>query len=65
MGGEEFADVEEAAGAGTKWNGKTYMIKHVSGASLACNHGPDVTDLGIADGGTGEIFTNMIIETAF
>lgn len=63
--GEQFAAVREAAAAATTWDGPTSMIKLVTGASLACNPGPHVTDLGIADGGTGEIFTNMIIETAF
>ena len=29
---------------------------------LACNPGPHVTDLGIADGTTGEVFESSIME---
>ena len=60
--GEQFAAVREAAAEATTWDGPTSMIKLVTGASLACNPGPHVTDLGIADGATGEIFTDMVIE---
>lgn len=62
MVSEQFAAVREAAAAATTWEGPTSMIKLVTGASLACNPGPHVTDLGIADGDTGEVLTDMMIE---
>jgi len=60
---QQFAAVRDAAAAATTWDGPTAMIKLVTGASLACNPGPHVTDLGITDGMTGEIITNMVMET--
>jgi adenine deaminase len=39
-------------------------FKAVVGASLACNPGPHVTDLGIADGSTGEVFTDALVGAA-
>jgi len=60
----QFTAVRDAAAAATTWDGPTAMIKLVTGASLACNPGPHVTDLGITDGMTGEIITNMVMETA-
>lgn len=38
------------------WSQPFTVIKAVIGASLACNPGPHVTDLGLTDGGTGEVF---------
>ena len=60
----QFTDVRDAAAAATTWDGPTAMIRLVAGASLACNPGPHVTDLGITDGMTGEIITSMVMETA-
>ena len=60
----QFTAVRDAAAAATTWDGPTAMIKLVTGASLACNLGPHVTDLGITDGMTGEIITSMVMETA-
>ncbi|GAN54359.1 adenine deaminase [Tanticharoenia sakaeratensis] len=37
------------------------IVKLVIGASLACNPGPHVTDLGITDGMTGRIVTDMLV----
>lgn len=37
------------------------LVKLVIGASLACNPGPHVTDLGITDGMTGRIVTEAIV----
>jgi adenine deaminase len=34
----------------------------VVGASLACNPGPHVTDLGIADGSDGRVFAGALTE---
>ncbi len=59
----QFASVRDAAATATTWDGPTSMIKLVTGASLACNPGPHVTDLGITDGMTGEIVTDMVLET--
>lgn len=37
------------------------LVKLVIGASLACNPGPHVTDLGITDGMTGRIVTEAVV----
>ncbi|GBR09372.1 adenine deaminase [Acetobacter oeni] len=37
------------------------LVKLVIGASLACNPGPHVTDLGITDGMSGKIVTDSVI----
>ncbi|MFT8471268.1 adenine deaminase [Acetobacter persici] len=61
---KHFTDVRDAAATATTWNGPTSMIKLVTGASLACNPGPHVTDLGIADGMTGDVFSTMVLGDA-
>ncbi|GAA4489265.1 hypothetical protein [Gluconacetobacter asukensis] len=38
-----------------------YHPELVIGASLACNPGPHVTDLGITDGMSGKIVTDSLI----
>ncbi len=45
------------------WQPPDLTFKAVVGASLACNPGPHVTDLGIADGTTGRIFADVVAET--
>jgi len=40
------------------------VLKAVFGASLACNPGPHVTDLGIADGGSGRVFASALMAEA-
>ncbi|OWJ64383.1 adenine deaminase [Inquilinus limosus] len=51
----DFAAVKAAAGRIADWQPPYRTFKAVVGASLACNPGPHVTDLGLADGSTGEI----------
>ena len=50
-----FAAVKAAAGRIVDWQPPYRTFKAVVGASLACNPGPHVTDLGLTDGTTGEI----------
>jgi adenine deaminase len=37
------------------------VVKAAMDASLACNPGRHVTDLGIADGSTGSVFSSALI----
>ena len=58
----DFAAVRSAAAAVVEgWTPKLPVIKAAIGASLACNAGPHVTDLGIADGTTGEVFPGAVV----
>jgi adenine deaminase len=50
-----------AADAVADWMPPVLTFKAIVGASLACNPGPHVTDLGIADGTTGEVFASALI----
>ena len=50
-----FAAMKAAAGRIVDWQPPYRTFKAVVGASLACNPGPHVTDLGLTDGTTGEI----------
>ena len=52
--------LRDAADAVADWKPPLRSFKSVVGASLACNPGPHVTDLGIADGSTGEVFPTVI-----
>ena len=51
----DFAHLRRAADAIIDWLPPHRMFRAVTGLSLACNPGPHPTDLGITDGGTGEI----------
>ena len=53
-------DLRAAADAIVDWQPPLLTFKSVVGASLACNPGPHVTDLGITDGTTGEVFETAI-----
>lgn len=44
------------------WCPPVLVFKAIAGASLACNPGPHVTDMGITDGSTGEVFASSLIE---
>jgi adenine deaminase len=59
--GEGFARVKRAAEEIVDWPWPLPVVKAAMGASLACNPGPHVTDLGIADGTTGEVFESSIM----
>lgn len=57
----DFAALRRAAAEVADWPPPLASIKSVFGSSLACNPGPHVTDLGIADGTTGEVFASAVI----
>ncbi|MCG8272721.1 amidohydrolase family protein [Aquamicrobium sp. NLF2-7] len=54
-------ELRAAIGDRVDWAQPFTIIKAIIGASLACNPGPHVTDLGLTDGGTGEIFGSGLI----
>jgi adenine deaminase len=60
----ELRALRAAADAIVDWQPPLLTFKAIVGASLACNPGPHVTDLGITDGSTGEVFANALIDTA-
>jgi adenine deaminase len=51
-----FARLREAADRIMDWQLPLRVFRAMTGLSLACNPGPHPTDLGLTDGGTGEIF---------
>ncbi|ENN88099.1 Adenine deaminase 2 [Rhizobium freirei PRF 81] len=52
---DDFAKLRTAADAIADWVPPIRTFKAIVGASLACNPGPHVTDLGLTDGTTQEI----------
>ena len=60
--GAGFARVRRAAEAIVDWPWPLPVVKAAMGASLACNPGPHVTDRGIADGDTGQVFADSLRE---
>ncbi len=56
-----FAALRRAAAEISDWPPPLASIKSVFGSSLACNPGPHVTDIGITDGTTGEVFASSVI----
>ncbi|MFC0409818.1 adenine deaminase [Roseomonas elaeocarpi] len=50
-----FAQLRAAADSVMQWQPPFRVFRGVTGISLACNPGPHPTDLGITDGGTGEV----------
>ncbi len=58
---ENFRALRAAAEPLTDWSPPYLVLKAVFGASLACNPGPHVTDLGIADGTSGEMFASCLL----
>jgi adenine deaminase len=58
---EAFRALKAAAGSIADWSPPYLVFKAIVGASLACNPGPHVTDLGITDGTTGEVFSDALI----
>ena len=59
--GAEFAALKLAARDIADWPHDLALIKAITGASLACNLGPHVTDVGITDGATGQVFADSIL----
>ena len=60
----ELRALREAADGIVDWQPPLLTFKAVVGASLACNPGPHVTDLGITDGITGAVFASALIGAA-
>jgi adenine deaminase len=60
----QFQALRAAAEPLTDWSPPYLVLKAVFGASLACNPGPHVTDLGIADGATGAVFAAALMPDA-
>jgi adenine deaminase len=58
----ELRALRAAADAIIDWQPPLLTFKAIVGASLACNPGPHVTDVGITDGSTGEVFANALID---
>lgn len=52
---EGFRAVKAAADEVAEWKPPYRVFKAFVGASLACNAGPHLTDVGLTDGGTGEV----------
>ena len=57
---EGFRAIKAAADTIVNWKPPYRVFKAVVGASLACNPGPHLTDLGLTDGSTGEIHPMLI-----
>jgi adenine deaminase len=53
---EAFARLRAAADLVCDWQPPYRIFRGITGISLACNQGPHLTDLGLTDGTTGEIF---------
>jgi adenine deaminase len=60
----ELRALRKAADAIVDWQPPLLTFKAIVGASLACNPGPHVTDLGITDGTTGEVFETALVGAA-
>ncbi len=60
----EFSALRAAADAIVDWQPPLLTFKALVGASLACNPGPHVTDVGITDGSTGAVFASALIGAA-
>jgi len=58
--GRALDRLREAAAEVADWLPPLRSFKALVGASLACNPGPHVTDIGICDGATGEIRRTVI-----
>jgi adenine deaminase len=51
-----FSRLRAAADGVAEWQPPYRVFRDITGISLACNPGPHLTDVGLTDGGTGEIF---------
>lgn len=59
----EFRAVREAAGKVVDWHPPYRVFKAIEGTSLACNPGPHLTDMGLADGTEGKLL-DLVISTS-
>ena len=55
-----FRRLREAADAVAEWQPPYRVFKACTGASLACNPGPHLTDLGLTDGATREVIGSAL-----
>jgi adenine deaminase len=60
---DELRLVRQATEQAADWQPPRRAFKSIFGASLACNPGPHVTDMGLTDGSTGETFGNGWIQS--
>jgi adenine deaminase len=60
----DFRALRAAADAIVDWEPPLLTFKAVVGATLACNPGPHVTDLGVTDGTTGAVFDSALMGAA-
>ena len=58
---EAFAALRREADRIADFTESVLPFRSVTGASLACNPGPHLTDLGVTDGSTGMVFADSII----
>ena len=56
-----LAALRQAADAIVDWQPPLLTFKALVGASLACNPGPHVTDMGITDGSTGAVYPSALV----
>lgn len=56
----EHAELVEAAGRVVEWQAPYRTFKALSGQCLACNAGPHLTDLGLTDGTTRQVFGSFV-----
>ncbi len=59
---DQLRTLRDAADAVVDWQPPLLGFKALVGASLACNPGPHVTDIGITDGTTGVVHPSALIE---
>jgi adenine deaminase len=59
----EFAALKMATNEVAEWKPPLRTFKAIVGATLACNPGPHLTDLGLTDGTTGEVFATALSPT--
>ena len=60
----ELRALRAGADAIVDWQPPLLTFKAIVGASLACNPGPHVTDVGITDGSTGDVFASALVGAA-
>ncbi len=60
---DQLRTLRDAADAVVDWQPPLLGFKALVGASLACNPGPHVTDVGITDGTTGVVHPSALIES--
>lgn len=56
----QFANLREVSAQVVNWEPPMRIFKNIEGTCLACNAGPHLTDLGLTDGGTREIVSQLI-----